>query len=358
MINDNHIFKNRLDEFYSGKLSLTDSYMYNKLPISIVDDYTGDAKIHSLENVKFCYAPEGSSWTVHPVAVHDNKIVNISHKCLSYFSIINPPYTHGELLIRNVYNHLQTPGDFEVVEEPVFQFFDCFPYAPVHNLDDMYNLLYLHQKNNLNCKLLVPDTDNFYFNQSLFSLAKHFGLQYMKLKPTVKYLFKDFKCARQYHWAQSDALKWLYENYIKKICREYEGYPTHDNISILKIAHKTNASTVDVFQMTDSYEKLEKEKNVFNVNTLRDDLEYKIYVVNNAKNIIASFESPYKVNIHKHCYDTSNKKFMVINGGYTRDIYSQFIPQGEGSYDFYGSQINGYVTERISLDEVEKHLWF
>ena len=75
MINDNHIFKNRLDEFYSEKLSLTDSYMYNKLPISIVD-VTGDAKIHSLENVKFAM-PEGSNWTVHPVAVHDNKIVNI-----------------------------------------------------------------------------------------------------------------------------------------------------------------------------------------------------------------------------------------------------------------------------------------
>ena len=40
-------------------------------------------------------------------------------------------------------------------------------------------MVYFYKKNNLTCKLLVINTDNFYYNQTLISLKKYFNVEYI-----------------------------------------------------------------------------------------------------------------------------------------------------------------------------------
>jgi hypothetical protein len=328
--------------------------------INIVDDYFDDTKIHSFDNVKFRVTTDhGSTWGRYQIALDDNnKIINISNKLLSYFTIVNYPAFNSDHILSG-YNNLINNNEFIFIDEEVFLFFDCFPFAPVHNLDDTYNLLYFYKKNNLKCKLLVINTDNFYYNQTLISLKKYFNLEYIYIDLDKNYKFKKFNCVRPHHWIQPEALDYIKENYVNKILEDNKGKPTYDNISIIKIGHPTNCSGVDTFSMTDEFLTLCKEKNIFDLNTLIDDIEYKIYVVNNAKNIIASYLSPFNVNIHKHCISTKEKNFLILNGGYGGSVENQFTKIDENKYDFYGEEINGIVIdERIDLSDVKKFINF
>jgi hypothetical protein len=361
MIIDNIIFKNRLDRYFNGEFNLNSEPMTSLVPnIMICDDYKSKSKIKTFNNVKFRIEPEGpQSFTVHQIGVYDDKIINITHKMLSYFTLVNDNWTYGHNQINKIYNELKKSSNVEEIDEEVFQFFDCFPYAPVHNLDDTYNLLYTYISNGLKCKLLVLKTDNFYYNQTLNSLKEHFNLEYIYLDFNKNYKFKKFNCVRQYHWIQNDSLNFIHENYIKKICDKYKGKPTYDNICLIKTIHQTNASVVDTFTFTDKFNNILKEKNIFNLDNLRDDLEYKIYVTNNAKNIIASYLSPFSVNIHKHCYITNNKNFIILNGGYGGPITPHFINLSDTKHDFYGVKINGVViNDKISLNDLDKYINF
>lgn len=360
MIIDNIIFKDRLNTYFNNEFSLSSQPMALLIPnLMICDDYKNEEVMHSFNDVTFRVEPEApNSFTVHQIGVVNGNIINITHKMLSYFTLVNKDWTYSHQQINNVYNNLQHDNDY-IIEEEVYQFFDCFPYAPVHNLDDTYNLLYQYIKNKLTCKLLVLKTDNFYYNQTLDSLKQYFNLDYLYLEPHKNYKFNKFNCTRQYHWIQNEPLKFIKEEYIKKICEKLADRITYDNIVIVKSVHPTNTSTVDTFIITNKYNNLLKDKNIFSLDNLRDDLEYKIYVVNKAKNIIVSYLSPFNVNIHKHCINTEDKNFIILNGGYGGSINNQFINTGENKYDFYGEKINGVVIDnKITLDEIDKYINF
>jgi hypothetical protein len=328
--------------------------------INIVDDYFNEERIHSFDNVKFRVTTDfNSTWGRYQVAVDsNNKLINISNKLLSYFSIINYPAFNSEHIMLG-YNNLIKEKEFVSIDEEVFLFFDCFPFAPVHNLDDTYNLLYFYKKNNLNCKLLVLKTDNFYYNQTLDSLKKYFNLEYIYIDFDKSYEIKKFKCVRPYHWIQQEALDFIKENYVKKILENNKGKKTFENICIIKNGHPTNCSEIDTFAITNNFIQLCKDKDIFNINSLIEDIEYKIYVINNAKNIIVSYLSPFNVNIYKHCLSTKDKNFIVLNGGYGGSIVNQFVKVDENKYDFYGQEINGIVIdEKIDLSDIKKYINF
>ena len=146
---------------------------------------------------------------------------------------------------------------------------------------------------------------------------------------------------------------------MKKILENNEGKKTFENIFVIKTAHPTNCSGVDTFGLTNSFTELCNTKNIFDTNSLIEDIEYKIYVINKAKNIIVSYLSPFNVNIYKHCLSTEDKNFIVLNGGYGGSVVNQFVKIDENKYDFYGQEINGVVIdERIDLGEVEKYINF
>jgi len=369
---DNVIFNDKLDYYYNillenNKVYNSNAIIFKELPIDIVnvvDDYKGVLKIHSFKNVKFNIKNDNShgfNWRFSPVGIDENgKIINITNKILSYFSVLNYASINSHL-IKESYNELNSSTDFITIEEEVFLFLDCFPLASVHNLDDIYNLLYVYKKNNLNCKLLVLKTDDFYYNQSLESLKKYFNLEYIYLEVGKNYLFKNFKCGRQYHWIQPEALKFIHKNYIDVICEEYKNQPTYENISIIKTIHQPNASTWDTFEITQNYINLMVKKNIFNIDNVRENLEYKIYLVNNAKNIITSYLSPFNVNLYKHCSKIEEKNIIILNnanifvsGTIVNDFKYMYTIGNQNIYDFYGTKIHGRVIDVVnSLDEVE-----
>ena len=380
---DNIIFEDKLNYYFnnidSNNILLENNKVYNSnagifkdIPIdivNIVDDYKDECKIHSFENVKFNIKNDNShgfNWRFSPVGIDKNgKIINITNKLLSYFSILSFASFNAHF-IRESYNELNSSTDFTIIEDDVFLFLDCFPLASVHNLDDIYNLLYYYKINNLNCKLLVLKTNDFYYNQSLDSLKKYFNLEYIYLEVNKNYLFKNFKCVRQYHWIQPDALKFIHKNYIDKICEGYKGQPIHDNISIIKTIHQTNASTWDTFEMTQNYINLMFKKNIFNIDNVRENLEYKIYLINNAKNIITSYLSPFNINLYKHCSRIEEKNIIVLNnaqkfvsGTIVNDFKYICMVNNQNIYDFYGIKIHGNVIDIVnSLDEVEQLINF
>jgi hypothetical protein len=217
--------------------------------------------------------------------------------------------------IINTYNELVSTNKYTIIEEEVFLFFDCFPFAPVHNLDDTYNLLYFYKKSNLTCKLAVIKTDNYFYNQTLLSLQKYFNLIYIYLDFNKNYCFKNLYCTRQYHWLQKEAKEFINKEYIGKIMKVYEGHQCYDNISIIKYKHPSNVSLLDTFSKSDIYDNFSSLYNIVDLNNYTNNLEYKIYLINKAKKIITNYLSPFNVNVYKHCSDFSNKEIFILNGG-------------------------------------------
>jgi hypothetical protein len=372
---DNIIFKSDIQKYFDEQILLKqgkNNYYNLESPIfkninpeiiNFVDDYLGDWKMFSFNNVKFKITQSNShphKWRFSPVAIDDdNKIINISNKTLSYFTILNYPSFDSDN-INDSYNSLLNSDNFEIVNEDVFQFIDCFPLAPVHNLDDTYNLLYFLKKNNINCKLLVLKTDNFFYNQSLESLKNYFDLDFFYLNPNVNYFFKKFHCTRQYHWVLPEALEFIKNKYISKICEKYEGNIDYESVSIIKYENSLNASSNDIFKPSQEFNDFLSEKNIFDLNSIVNELEYKIYLINKSKYIITSFLSPFNVNIYKHCINPETKKILVFSDDKRSsldliDNHFELINDDNNfnTYRFYNVIINGYIiSDVIDLESI------
>jgi hypothetical protein len=350
---DNIIFKERIQDYYSNRKALSRSKIYNYVnvdSVKIVDDYTEkEQQVFEFNDVKFKVTHEApNSFTVNPVALtKDNKIINISHKAFSYFALLDYYLDHQQIIENS--NDLLNNNNFEYIEEEVFMFFDCFPYAAVHNTDDMYNLLYFYKKNNLKCKLLVLKTDNFFYNQTIESLKNVFKLEYIYLDLGKKYIFKNFKCTRQYHWIQDEALKFIKDKYIKKICDEFN-HEKKDNVSLLKIMENENASNWDYVHVTDKFKLHMQKENFYDLNLLKNDLHKKIYLINNSKKILITYLSPFNINVYKHCIDYSDKIINIIHpsNSHNSPIYEQFKIIDGCTYEYYGLKINAKIFDNIS----------
>ena len=153
-------------------------------------------------------------------------------------------------------------------------------------------------------KLLVIKSDNYFYNQSLISLKKHFNLEYIYLDFNKTYLFKNFYCTREYMYLQKETKKFIDKEYLGKIMKEYKGKPYYDNIAIIKYVEKTNVSTLDTFDKSKKFFDFCKKNKIVDLNiNYKNDLEYKIYLINKAKKIIVNYYSPYIVNIYNSIFN-------------------------------------------------------
>lgn len=344
-VQDNVIFSKRLNSYFNNEFELKDQRFVNtvgKEKFLLVDDYKSEEKSHFFENVRFGTKVDvGGTFTVHPLGVFDGKILNVTHKMASYFPIINKDWIYGADYVNHLHYQLTSSNDFIVVEEEVFQFLDCFPFAPVHNLDDIYNLLCIYFKDGLKCKLLVYKTDNFYYNQSLESLKRYFNVEYFYVDIERKYLFKKFRCARQTHWIQKDALNFIHNRYVDKIVEKYESAnaPFFKKVSIIKKLDPKNASAWDVWDQTPEFDSFKKQNGFFDLNEIANDLDYKIYLLNKASEIFINYFSPFNVNVYKHVSNLTDKKIYLIHGKHPRsqnsNIFEQFGLVGDKK-SFYG----------------------
>jgi hypothetical protein len=239
--------------------SLTDKLL-------ILDNYREKQKLYTLNDIKYKFKPSNGSYISCLGINNDNKIINITNKILSYFTILNYLITFDLPNILNTYNELVNSNEYITIDEDIFLLIDCFPNASFHHLDDIYNLLYFYKKSNLSCKLAVIKTDNFFYNLSLKSLKKYFNLEYIYIEPDKNYLFKKMLFTRQYHWLQKEAKEFIDKEYIGKIMKEYKGKPFFDNVSIIKYIDKDNVSTYDTFTISDIFNKFSKEKNIIDLN--------------------------------------------------------------------------------------------
>ena len=350
MILDNIIFTKELQKYFND-ISLEPNIEPTIKPyVNIIDNYRNEQKLFILESIRYKFRSSGS-FVISCLGIDiNNKIINITNKILSYFSIMNYLPSMDLHNIIETYNELVTDINYEIVEEEVFLCIDCFPFAPVHNLDDIYNLLYFYKKNNLKCKLAVIKTDNFYYNQSLISLQKYFKLEYIYLEFNKNYLFKKLLCTRQYHWLQKEAHEFIRKEYIEKIIENNKDKPYFKNLSILKYETPHNVSNLDTFSKSEIYDNFCETKNIIDLNLYNNDLEYKIYLINKAEKIITGYLSPYNVNIYKHCSDFTNKEIILINGGNNKqenNLNKHFNKIGENLYISYINKIKIYIFDDI-----------
>ena len=327
--------------------------------LNIIDDYRKEQIVFKLNDIKYkIIFNEGKAKHIISCLGIDkeNKVINISNKYLSYMPIIESHINEDAENLTNVYNDLVNNNIDEVIEEDVFLFIDCYSYAPVHNLDDIYNTLYMYKKNNMKCKLLVIKTTNFYYNQTLISINNYFNLEYIFLDFNRIYLFKNLYCTRQYTFLQREAKKFIDTEYISKIINKYNYDIAINNIAIIKYEEPTNVSKWDTFDKSTKFLNFCKKHTIVDINiNYKNDLEYKIYLINKAKKIIVNYFSPFNVNIFKHCINLSNKEIYLINGGnqpqYT--TLNEFEKISENLYNTYGRQMRGEVFNNIkTLDEV------
>ena len=327
-----------------------------------IDNYRNKQIIYKLNNIKYKlkYNPKDQkNYIVSCLGIDsDNKIISITNKYLSYLSIINfVPFNEDIENLTIIYNELVNDNTEETIEEDVFLFIDCFAYAAFHNLDDIYNTLYIYKKNNMKCKLLVIKTTNFFYNQSLISLNKYFKIDYIFLDFNKNYLFKNLYITRQYCFLQKETKQFIDNEYLRKIINNYKGKPFFENIALIKYVDPTNISTWDTFDKSEKFFEFCKKHTIVDINiNYKNDLEYKIYLINKAKKIIVNYHTIFNVNIYKHCIDLSNKEIFVINGGNRQTIQNidfEFEKIGDNLYNTYGRPMRGEVFNDIkTLDEV------
>lgn len=335
--------------------------------VNIIDDYRNIQTIFKLNDIKLRmkYNPKNNKkYIISSLAIDKNKkIINVTNLYTSYWAIIKSKSVTDEDAenVSSVYNELTNENISEIIDQDVFLFFNSFAYAPVHNLDNLYNTLYFYKKNKMKSKLLVIKSDNYFYNQSLISLKKHFNLEYIYLDFNKTYLFKNFYCTREYMYLQKETKKFIDKEYLGKIMKEYRGKPYYDNIAIIKYVEKTNVSTYDTFDKSKKFFDFCKKNKIVDLNiNYKNDLEYKIYLINKAKKIIVNYYSPYIVNIYKHCISFDNKEIFVINGGNNQQIANieeEFEKKGENIYSTYGRTMKGEIFNNIkTLDEMVSKL--
>ena len=123
--------------------------LYNYIAPSIildVDNYNGDVKVHTFNDVLFRTEVCENFYNFHtPIAVKDEKIISISNKQLSFLIHRYRHYigdNYGQKL-QQTYHNLINNREIITIEEPVFHFFDYESISGTgHSYDLMFYLLY------------------------------------------------------------------------------------------------------------------------------------------------------------------------------------------------------------------------
>lgn len=331
--------------------------------VSLVDDYTGDEKIHTFTDVYFRTSVSRVLKWQTQVAVKDNKIINISNKIFSFFTFVwkHPQFQEYFEDIRTNYNSLLiTQEGCIVVEEPVFQFFDLESVCGSgHSYDVMFHFLYAYCYANLICKLLVPKSENMYYQRTLQLIRDEFGVSFYEIDPEKTYLFKEFSCVRGYqnvyfHHVKEFINKRLIQPIVKRF--EAEGRPFYSTVAKMKFHNNPHIFWPrEVFEKTAYFDEFCKEKKILNLDEEFTEQE-KIYYLNKADRIMVCWGSTFFINITYYVANHESKFISVIFhktldsengyihtispgfyrlaldgfcGGYQNQLYTKFTFHGE-----------------------------
>jgi hypothetical protein len=318
---------------------------FNIDDIIFVDDYKNLIKLHEFENIKFRSEISHFKNFQTPLGVNeDNKIISITNKQLSFliqefFHYIGGEY--GEDLKTTYQNIINSDiKNMEVIDESVFLFFDYESVnGTVHSYDLIFYLLYHYLSFNLNCKLLVVESDNKYYNLLLELIKKYFNVEYLFIKNNKTYFCKNLKCIRSYINIFFNEVKEFVNNkLIIPIIKKYEKIPKKYYETVIKIKYtdKSNLNSHYSYDKTENFANFMTINNILDLNNIEDE-ELKIYYLNKANNIIISWGSTYYININYYLINTKDKFIsllyhpnimseaeFIINKG---DYYLQYMPE-------------------------------
>jgi len=312
------------------------SNIFNYIPydnINDVDNYTtGEILIYNFKNVKF-RTHVSSLWGYQtPIGIHDNKIISITNKNLSF---LIHKYRHfwgyeyaNEL--KNTYESIKNETTFEVIYDEVLQFFD---YDSVngtgHSYDLMFYLLYHYKINNMTSKLLVVKTNNIYYNACLELIKKYFNVDYVFIETNKTYLFTKFNCIRTYQNILFNEVKDFINKYlIKPIIKKYDDMNEKYYDTIIKLKYKNIhdvARGCEYYQVNYRFYNYLLKNNIYDLNNSINDEEMKIYLINKAKHIIIlGASSTYYININYYLHDTNDVFITILSHPTSVDINWSF----------------------------------
>ena len=334
--------------------------VYRFIPVEkviFVDDYSQPEKSLTFSNIFFrTTVSRRLKWQTNlAVQMEDRHIINTSNKMFSFFSIVqlNPQFEdYHEDLAENYRCIITTPmSNIIMIDEPVFQFFDLESvWGSGHSYDVSFHLLYRYFKDGHTCKLLIPESDNIYFQRMIKLIEEEFHVQFYVIKPGVTYLFKQFTCVRQYQNVYFPEVKeFVNKHLIDPIVKRFdeEKKPYHDIVAKIKF-HK-NSSVFwpkEVFTKTQKYNELCESKKLLDMDERFTEQE-KIFYLNKASTILVSWGSTFYINIHYYVADIQTKFVSVL---FHKEImaercYIQTASPGFIVHSLHGN--SGSITDHI-----------
>jgi hypothetical protein len=287
-----------------------------------VTDYNDEAILYKFSDVSFRTDISSYLNFYTPIGVlPNNKIISLTNKQISFLihklnHFLGDEYASD---LKKTYNTIIIEKSDEqiIIEDGVFQFFDYESVnATGHSHDLMFYLLYFYKKHNLKEKLLVVESENKYYNSTLELIKKYFHVEYLFIKPNKSYFFKNFTCTRTYqNIFFHEVKKFINENLLVPIVNKYNNLDTkyYDNVIKIKYSNVDFINRLNTcFKKTQKLETFLKEQNIFDLNSIDDDEELKIYILNKANKIITNWGSTYHININYYLIDTNNKFISLI----------------------------------------------
>jgi hypothetical protein len=343
--------------------------------IIFLDRYEVRDIFHSLEGVKFrvniLSQDQDPYWATVPLGVYNDKAINITNHSLSFLiekfhHFISDDYAR---VLQNNFETLKKDTEFIIVDEPVFQFFG-YALLSGHMYDDLFYLLYIYKKFNIQAKLLAIKTDNWQYNILLELIKKYFDVEYFYINFNINYIFKQFYVSHMFQNVFFNEVKdFINLNLIDKVLYNFKDIKSYDTILKIKtLSNNKVYSTDNIYTISDTFTKFMEDNMIFNLNSVNDE-EYKIYLLNNAKNIIITFGSIYYIYINYYCKEIINKNIIIISNTpsaeyHLRKLNNELLYQTIDIYDggykdqiYNNTILNGKVLYPIhNLDEVLVHL--
>jgi hypothetical protein len=285
--------------------------MYN---VKKVDDYTGPIKLHKFSNMDFRteISPKYSFYT--PIGIIDKQLINITNKQLSF---LKERYIHNigdwyYTSLNKTIDGLINSNNKILINEPVFYFFDYEAISgSCHTFDCMFYLLYWYKYWNMNCRLLVVNSPNKYYNTTLKLIKENFNIEFLYIDINTNYQFAEFYCVRNYvNVFFKEVKEFINLNLILPIMKKYEDYPFYEKIIKLKYSNPDNI-TNPAFERTEELVNFYLKNNIIDLNDIENE-EYKIYLINKANDIAISWGSVYYININYYLNKNINNPNIVV----------------------------------------------
>ena len=304
--------------FLHKLIGMSSIYKYiSKDKILSIHDYSGPNIVYQNENVKFRTDLSSEFNFQTPVGVINSKAISITNKQLSFLPDRLNHYLGDEYgnMLKYTYECILKENVPILIEDPVFQFFDYESVSGTgHSYDLMFYLLYIYKQNNLNCKLLVVNSNNTYYNTTLALIKKYYNVDFIYIDLGKTYIFKTFLCVQNYQNVFFHEVKaFINKTLIIPIINFYDSQcvPYYKNIYKFKVKSPNNTLRFnDTHDITDRMKIYFEENLYINLDTV--DEEYRIYLLNKANNIVLSWGSIFYINVDYYILDTTNKFFTLI----------------------------------------------